>query len=76
MRNVIIALCLIGSLTLILSAFQAGQAVLMFLLAGVIPGTNISLSPTETLVIICLIAGFVISRITIPTFTQLFSKKA
>jgi len=76
MKNAIITICLTGSLIVILSAFQAGEAITMFLLAGVIPGTNIVISPSDTLVLIALITGFVISRVTIPAFTQLFSRSA
>lgn len=76
MRNAIITICLVGSLIAILSAFQTGEAITMFLLAGVIPGTSMVISPSDTLVLIALIAGFVISRVTIPAFTQLFSRSA
>lgn len=65
MRKSIIITCLILSGVIILDSLHAGHAFMMFLLAGVIPGTGISLSPTVTLELFALLFGFALSRIVI-----------
>ena len=42
---------------------NAGHAVAMFLLAGVVPGTNLVLDATRTLEFFLLVSGFTLSRI-------------
>lgn len=55
---------------MILDSLHVGHAVTMFLLAGVIPGTNLVLSPTVTLELFALLLGFVLSRIVINVVRQ------
>lgn len=47
MRKLIILFCLIGSSLIILDSFNFAHSIMMFLLAGVIPGTNFALSPID-----------------------------
>lgn len=63
MRKVIIITCLTLSGLIILDSLNAGHALMMFLLAGVIPGTNIALSATITLEFFALMTGFVVARL-------------
>lgn len=51
------------SLLLILDSMHFGDALMMFLLAGVIPGTNSSLDGAQMLELCLLISGFVFARI-------------
>lgn len=51
------------AILIILDSMNAGHAVAMFLLAGVIPGTNSVLDATRTLEIFLLLSGFTLSRI-------------
>ena len=53
------------SAVLILDTFNAGQALVMLLLAGVIPGTNVVIAADSMLKCILLVSGFVCSRITV-----------
>ena len=74
MKKAITILALIGSLIIILSSFQFGQAVTMFLLAGLVPGTNIVVSPNEMFMVIALIAGFAMARLITPGIRRLTVK--
>jgi len=56
------------SFILILDSVNAGHALVMFLLAGVIPGTNITISGSSMLEGFTLLIGFTLSRITISLF--------
>lgn len=51
------------SILIILDSLNAGHAVAMFLLAGIIPGTNVALDATRTFELFLLLSGFTLSRI-------------
>lgn len=51
------------STIVILDSFNAGEAMAMFLLAGVIPGTSITLGAAQMLEIFTLLIGFTLSRL-------------
>lgn len=53
------------SAIIILDSLNAGHALFMFFLAGIIPGTNIAISATRMLEIFTLLIGFTLSRVTI-----------
>lgn len=53
------------SLILILDSMNAGYAVVMFFLAGVIPGTSIAISGSTMLELFALLIGFTLSRVTL-----------
>jgi hypothetical protein len=50
---------------MILDALNTGEALTMFFLAGIIPGTNFSISATHMLEFFTLVLGFTLSRITL-----------
>jgi hypothetical protein len=70
MRKPIVIIATVLSGLMILDSLQVGHAITMFLLAGVIPGTNLVLSPTVTLELFALLLGFVMSRIVINVMRQ------
>jgi len=51
------------SAVLILDSMNFGYAIAMFLLAGIIPGTNIVVSADAMLNTIMFVSGFILSRI-------------
>lgn len=53
----------IASIVLILDTFNAAQAAITFMLTGIIPGTDISISASLMLVFYALAAGFTAARI-------------
>ncbi len=63
MRRTIIITSLILSGLIILDSMNAGHALMMFLLAGIIPGTNIALSAQQMMEGFALVGGFVIARV-------------
>lgn len=65
MKRFITITTLTLSALIILDTLDAGHALMMFLLAGIIPGTNITLSATQTLNLFALLAGFTLSRTTL-----------
>lgn len=68
MRNLIITTCLGSSFYMILDSMNAGHALVMFLLAGIIPGTNIVIEAGRMFEFFTLLIGFTLSRITISLF--------
>jgi hypothetical protein len=64
MKKTITIIAIILSLLLILDSLNFAQAIMMFLLAGVIPGTNIAIDGARTLELFAVIAGFTVGRIT------------
>lgn len=72
-KTVTIVLTVLSGL-IILDSFDAGQAIMMFFLAGVIPGTHISLSAQVMLEAFTLALGFVLARLTSRFFISLFDK--
>lgn len=59
------------SLILILDSMNAGHAITMFILAGIVPGTNIVISATQMLEVFSLLLGFALARIAV-RLTQLY----
>ena len=51
MKKRLIIAFTVGSALMILDSMNAGQALMMFLFTGIIPGTNVSLSPTIMMII-------------------------
>lgn len=64
-QKAIVTTCLILSAIMILDSMNAGYAIVMFLLAGVIPGTNVAISGAHMLELFVLLIGIVLSRITL-----------
>ncbi|MFZ2125210.1 MAG: hypothetical protein WA087_00305 [Candidatus Saccharimonadales bacterium] len=58
-KTVIITVALLGTV-LILNSNQFGYSLVLFLLAGIIPGTNISFTPTQMMVLMAILGGMVI----------------
>ena len=56
-KKVIIIACLAASLLIFLATIDIVHGLIMFLMAGVIPGTNIALSATQMLVIMAILTG-------------------
>lgn len=65
MRKLIITTCLVGSLLIILDSLQASHWLVLLLLAGVIPGTNISISPIDMMAAVATAMTIVILRATV-----------
>lgn len=76
MKKSITILLLILSGIIILDSLNAGQALFMFLLAGVIPGTDISLSSTTTLALFGGLMGFVLARVFMRLMILSLSKRS
>lgn len=53
------------SVMLILDSFNAGHVLVMFLLAGIVPGTDVALSPDTMLTGFAFLIGFTLSRIAV-----------
>lgn len=65
MRKSVIITCLILSGIIILDSLNAGHALAMFLLAGIIPGTSTVVSAQTMLELFTLLFGFTLSRVTL-----------
>lgn len=61
-KNLTIILTTFSAL-IILDSLRLGDALMMFLLAGVIPGTNMTVSGAQMLEFCVLISGFILGRI-------------
>lgn len=64
-KHIIITICLGASALIVLDSLNAGQAIAMFLLAGVIPGTDVAISGAHMLEFFTILIGFTLSRITL-----------
>lgn len=64
MKKKITIICSALSVFLILDSMNVGYALVMFFLAGVVPGTNIIIDATHMLEFFTLTIGFTLSRIT------------
>lgn len=65
MKKSIITVCIIFSALLILDSMNAGHALTMFLLAGIVPGTNMIVSANTMLSAIAALLGFIVARTSI-----------
>lgn len=65
MRKTTIFISIIGSLLVILDSVQAGHWVILFLLAGVIPGTDIRISPVDMMSANATALTVIILRVTV-----------
>lgn len=65
MKKTLTIILLSLSAIIMLDSLNAGHAFVMFFLAGVVPGTNISIDAAHMLQIFTLLIGFTLSRITL-----------
>jgi len=65
MRRFIIIVSLSLSLLLILESMDAGHALIMFIIAGQIPGTNLYIDASSMLALFAAVVGFISGRVTI-----------
>jgi len=69
-KAAIITIALVGTI-LILNLTRFGYSLILFLLAGIIPGTDISLTPTQMMVLMAILGGMVIYwSFVLPTFRK------
>ena len=64
------------SAVLILDSMNAGYAIAMFLLAGIVPGTNIVVSADQMLVLFVMLFGFVLGRVGVRLATTALAYRA
>ena len=65
MRKLVITACLVVSALMVLDTVNAGQALVMFVFVGALPGTDVTISASRMLEIFALLIGFTLSRIVI-----------
>lgn len=65
MKKVIITLSLIGSGLIILDSFHVYDILAAFIIAGVVPGTDIVIAPQQMLDLFAAAFGFMVSRLAI-----------
>jgi hypothetical protein len=63
MKKTIAFIFILLSLALILDSVNFSHALMMFYLAGIVPGTNIAIDAARMLEFFTLIAGFIFARI-------------
>lgn len=63
MKKTISIIFTILALMLILDSMNIGHMVAMFLLAGIVPGTNLVLNANRMLELFALLIGFVLARV-------------
>jgi hypothetical protein len=74
MKKAITIICVILSAILILDSMNMWHALVMFYLAGEIPGTRTSLSASTMMELFALLIGFVIARIGNKAILSLFDQ--
>lgn len=63
MKKIITIIFTSLSVLIVLDSMNFSHTIMMFLLAGVIPGTNITIDGAQMLELIALIAGFTLARV-------------
>lgn len=71
MKKVLTIFFTFAAVLLIFDSANAGQAALMFFLAGQVPGTSVVMSASTMLEIYLLVAGFIGARLTIAATTTI-----
>ncbi|HMM62471.1 MAG TPA: hypothetical protein PKC86_02835 [Candidatus Saccharibacteria bacterium] len=61
-KKVIVIACLAASLLIFLATINFAHGLIMFLMAGIIPGTNFVLSPTQMLIFMLILTGLFLYR--------------
>lgn len=64
MKKIITITSLILSAMLILDSMNAGSALMMFIIAGQVPGTTVSIDASSMLFMFMLISGIIAGRLT------------
>jgi hypothetical protein len=62
MKKNVTVICTAASLILIFDSIGMGYKIMAFLFAGIIPGTNIALTPIEMLILMTVLASAVIAQ--------------
>lgn len=75
MKHFIIIACIALSLIIFLDTVDAGHALVMFLLAGIIPGTNIAIEAGRMMELFALLIGFTLSRVTMSVARQTTNRR-
>ena len=65
MRKLIITLSMIGSAVIFLDTINFGQQMILFVFAGIVPGTNIVISPIDVMAATATAITVIILRITV-----------
>ena len=65
MKKVAVVICLVGSLLILLDTINFGHDLLLLLFAGVIPGTNIVVSPIDMMAATATAITVIVLRITV-----------
>ena len=74
MRKSIITLCVIGSAILFLDTINFGQQLILFIFAGIVPGTNIVIAPIDMMAATATAITVIILRITVwPLVSQIIT---
>ena len=65
MRKLIITLCMIGSVVILLDTINFGQQFILFIFAGIVPGTNIIIAPIDFMAATATAITVIVLRITV-----------
>lgn len=76
MKKALTILFISLSFVMILDTLNAGEAIFMFILAGVIPGTSIAVDATRMLEAFTLLIGFTLSRVTMNLMRSSAARRA
>ncbi len=76
LQKTIITISLLGSLLILLDVINFSQSVMLFIFVGLVPGTNLVVSPTDMMAIMVIAGILVIGRSVIwPKYIKLASKQ-
>jgi hypothetical protein len=65
MKKSIIIICFVGALLIILDSLNAANSLVLFLFVGVVPGTNLLISPVDMMAATATAITIIILRITV-----------
>jgi hypothetical protein len=65
MKKTVVVLCLIGSALIIFDTMNAAESLTLFLFAGIVPGTNVRISPIDMMAASATAITIVMLRLTL-----------
>lgn len=76
LKKTILTVSLLGSLLILLDVINFGHLLMLFIFVGAVPGTNLTISPTDMMAIIVIATILVIGRSMIwPKYVKLTAKQ-
>lgn len=72
MKKLITAICVVGALLIILDSLHAANSIVLFFFVGVIPGTDLLVSPVDMMAATATAITIILLRVTVWSRVKIF----